>query len=298
MDYNVFCEEVKDRVRDICGEDFNVSVRDTLKNNSVILKGLVIMGKESNVAPSIYLEEFYTDHCDGRDMDDIVNDILKLYAKNRDCGNLDVNLFNNFEEIRSRITYKLINYESNLSLLQTLPHRRFLDLAVVYLVVLGETPRGQATVTIHTEHMENWGTTEEELWKLAADNAPRLSKPEIMSLCDLVKDMMGQMPDMMDEGIPADAGMYVLTNTSRINGAACMLYDDVVSGFAGGLGKDLYIIPSSIHEVIMMPADGYTDVDRMIDIIKEVNSTQVGEEEILSYRLYRYSRSTDRISCL
>ncbi|MBQ7463446.1 MAG: hypothetical protein IJS86_01155 [Lachnospiraceae bacterium] len=298
MDYNVFCEEVKDRVRDICGEDFNVSVRDTLKNNSVILKGLVIMGKESNVAPSIYLEEFYTDHCDGRDMDDIVNDILKLYAKNRDCGNLDVNLFNNFEEIRSRITYKLINYESNLSLLQTLPHRRFLDLAVVYLVVLGETPRGQATVTIHTEHMENWGTTEEELWKLAADNAPRLSKPEIMSLCDLVKDMMGQMPDMMDEGIPADAGMYVLTNTSRINGVACMLYDDVVSGFAGGLGKDLYIIPSSIHEVIMMPADGYTDVDRMIDIIKEVNSTQVGEEEILSYRLYRYSRSADRISCL
>ncbi len=298
MDYNVFCEEVKDRVRDICGEDFNVSVRDTLKNNSVILKGLVIMGKESNVAPSIYLEEFYTDHCDGRDMDDIVNDILKLYAKNRDCGNLDVNLFNNFEEIRSRITYKLINYESNLSLLQTLPHRRFLDLAVVYLVVLGETPRGQATVTIHTEHMENWGTTEEELWKLASDNAPRLSKPEIMSLCDLVKDMMGQMPDMMDEGIPADAGMYVLTNTSRINGAACILYDDVVSGFAGGLGKDLYIIPSSIHEVIMMPADGYRDVDRMIDIIKEVNSTQVGEEEILSYRLYRYSRATDRISCL
>ncbi len=298
MDYSIFCDEVKDRVRDICGEDFNVSVRDTLKNNSVILKGLVIMGRDSNVAPTIYLEDFYTDHCDGREMEDIVNDILKVYAKNRDCGNLDVSLFNNFEEIKGRISYKLINYESNLTLLQTLPHRRFLDLAVVYLVVLGETPRGRATVTIHTEHMENWGTTEEELWKLASDNAPRLSKAEIMSLYDLVKDMTGQMPDMMDEGIPGDADMYVLTNTSRINGAACILYDDVVSGFAGGLGKDLYIIPSSIHEVIMMPADGYTDVDRMIDIIKEVNSTQVGEEEILSYRLYRYSRSTDRISCL
>ena len=298
MDYSIFCDEVKDRVRDICGEDFNVSVRDTLKHNSVILKGLVIMGRDSNVAPTIYLEDFYTDHCDGREMEDIVNDILKVYAKNRDCGNLDVSLFNNFEEIKGRISYKLINYESNLTLLQTLPHRRFLDLAVVYLVVLGETPRGRATVTIHTEHMENWGTTEEELWKLASDNAPRLSKAEIMSLYDLVKDMTGQMPDMMDEGIPGDADMYVLTNTSRINGAACILYDDVVSGFAGGLGKDLYIIPSSIHEVIMMPADGYTDVDRMIDIIKEVNSTQVGEEEILSYRLYRYSRSTDRISCL
>lgn len=298
MDFNVFCNEVKDRVRDICGENFDVSVRDTLKNNSVTLKGLVIMGKGSNVAPTIYLEGFYTDFCDGRGMDDVVNDILKVYSKNKDCGNLDVNLFNNFEEMKDRITYKLINYESNLALLQNLPHRRFLDLAVVYLVVLGQMPQGHATVTIHTEHMENWGTTEEELWRLATGNSPRLSKPEIMSLCDLVLQMTGQSQKIPNEGIQADAGMYVLTNKSRINGAACMLYDDVISGFAGGLGKDLYIIPSSIHEVILMPDDGYTDVDRMIDIIKEVNSTQVGEEEILSYRLYRYSRGTGRISCL
>ncbi|MCR5650433.1 MAG: DUF5688 family protein [Lachnospiraceae bacterium] len=292
MEFKDFCEEVRDRVRDICGPDFNVSLRDTLKNNSVVLKGLVIMSRDSNVAPSIYLEDFYTDHCDGRDIDDIVNDILKAYSNNRTCGDLDVNLFNNFEKVKDMITYKLVNYESNLKMLANLPHRRFLDLAVIYVVVLGETPKGQATVTIHTEHMENWGTSEEELWKLSNKNTPRLAKPEIMALSDLIGSMMGGEESGM---VPQDAGMYVLTNSSRINGASCILYDDVVSGLAGGLGKDLYIIPSSIHEVILMPSDAFPDVDRMIDIIREVNSTQVRKEEILSYRLYRYSRSTDRI---
>ncbi|MBO4374520.1 MAG: hypothetical protein J5829_05395 [Lachnospiraceae bacterium] len=294
MEFNSFCEEVRDKVRDICGEDFNVSVRDTLKNNSVVLKGLVIMGKESNVAPSIYLEDFYTDYCDGKDMDDIVNDILKIYSKNRNCGDLNVNIFKDFDEVKDKIVFKLVNYDSNLSLLSTLPHRRFLDLAVIYVVVLGETPQGHATVTIHNEHMESWETNEEELWKLARENTPRMAEPQIMSLCDLISHMTGV--ETKDQ-VPDDAGMYVLTNSSRINGAACILYDDVVSGFAGGLGKDLYIIPSSIHEVILMPADAFADVDRMIDIIKEVNSTQVSKEEILSYRLYRYNRATDRICC-
>ncbi|MBR5376002.1 MAG: hypothetical protein IK139_01865 [Lachnospiraceae bacterium] len=294
MDFNVFCEKVRDKVRDICGPDFDVSVRDTLKNNSVVLRGIVIMGKDSNVAPSIYLESFYTDFCDGKDLDDIVNEILKVYSNNRTCGDLDVNLFSNYEEVKDRITYKLVNYDSNLEMLSTLPHRRFLDLAVIYLVILGETPQGHATVTIHDEHMEHWQTSEEELWRLACENTPRLAKPQIMSLCEMVSRMMGEEAA---ESIPADAGMYVLTNSSRINGASCILYDDVVSGFAGGLGKDLYIIPSSIHEVILMPADAFPDVDRMLEIIKEVNSTQVSQEEILSYRLYRYSRTTDRICC-
>lgn len=294
MEFNAFCEEVRDKVRDICGPDFDVSLRDTLKNNSVILKGIVIMGKDSNVAPSIYLEDFYTDYCDGKDMDEIVNEILKVYSNNRSCGDIDVNLFSNFEEIRGSITYKLVNYESNLEMLSTLPHRRFLDLAVIYLVVLGKLPQGYATVTIHKEHMEHWGITEEDLWKLACENTPKLAKPQIMSLCDMVNRMMGIEAK---EQLPGDAGMYVLTNTDRINGASCMLYDDVVSGFAGGIGKDLYIIPSSIHEVILMPADAFPDVDRMIEIIKEVNSTQVSKEEILSYKLYRYNRTTDRICC-
>ncbi len=295
MDFKKFTEEVRDKIRDICGPDFSVTLKESLKNNSVRLTGIVIMKRDSRVAPAIYLEEFYTDFCDGKDMDDIVNAILRVYSQNKECGDVDIRLFENFEKIRPMIIYKLINYEKNLDLLRKAPHRRFLDLAVIYVVSLGQTSLGNATVTVYNEHMENWGITEEELWELSNVNTPKIAKAQIVSLYDMVCEMTGGDENCLP---PEDNVMYVLTNSKRINGAACMLYDDVISGFAQKLGKDLYIIPSSVHEVILMPADGFSDTERIIDIINEVNSTQVAREEILSYKLYKYSRSAGRISCM
>ncbi len=295
MDFKKFTEEVRDKIRDICGPDFSVTLKESLKNNSVRLTGIVIMKKDSKVAPAIYLEEFYTDFCDGKDMDDIVNAVLRVYSQNKDCGNVDIRLFENFEKIRPMIIYKLINYEKNLDLLRKAPHRRFLDLAVIYVVSLGQTTMGNATVTVYNEHMENWDITEEDLWELSNINTPKIAKAQIVSLYDMVCEMTGGGENCI---LPEDNVMYVLTNSKRINGAACMLYDDVIPGFAQKLGKDLYIIPSSVHEVILMPADGFSDTERIIDIINEVNSTQVAREEILSYKLYKYSRSAGRISCM
>ena len=89
--------------------------------------------------------------------------------------------------------------------------------------------------------------------------------------------------------------MYVLSNISRMNGAACMLYDGVIRKFAEYWRTDLYIIPSSIHEVIMIPDNGSAEPERLLEMISDVNDTQVSAEEVLSYGLYHYSRSNDSL---
>ena len=158
------------------------------------------------------------------------------------------------------------------------------------LDTLGEI---NATVTIKNEHAKKWGVTEEDLWESAKKNSPEIAGPQILSLFELIGEMTGC--DVPEE---EDVQMYVLTNKRRLNGASCILYDHVLKEFSCTLGKDVYIIPSSIHEVILFPVDAQADTDRLQEIINEVNCTQVSEQEILSGRLYRYSRNEDRICCV
>ena len=293
MEFDQFTETVKDRLSDIFGPDFKIEVTKVLKNNSVKLTGIMILHKESTVCPTIYMEDYYTDFCDGRSLEEIVNDILRVYDRKRSVESMDLNILGSFERSKSRIIFKIVNYEKNLELLRGVPHRRFLDLAVIYVVVLDIQGDVNATVTIKNEHAKKWGVTEEDLWESAKKNSPEIAGPQILSLFELIGEMTGC--DVPEE---EDVQMYVLTNKRRLNGASCILYDHVLKEFSCTLGKDVYIIPSSIHEVILFPVDAQADTDRLQEIINEVNCTQVSEQEILSGRLYRYSRNEDRICCV
>jgi len=285
----------RDRLREIFGPDFRIEVTKVLKNNSVKLSGIAILHKECNVTPTIYLEDYYTDYCDGMDIEEIVNGILRTYNRNRNVEGVDLDILKTFQRAKDNIVFKIINYDKNLELLSEAPHRRFLDLAVVYTVLLKTDSDVNASVTIKNEHMKSWGVCEDDLYQVSKVNSPRIAGPEILSLFEMVGQITGVSPD---PGLEEDNRMYVLTNKRRLNGASCILYDNVLSEFSRDLGKDLFIIPSSIHEVILFPADAGADTDRLTEIINEVNCTQVSKQEVLSGRLYRYSRNEDRICCV
>ena len=295
MDFDQFCEKTSDRLREILGPDFKIEVTRVLKNNSVKLSGVAILHRDCNITPTIYLEDYYTDYCDGMDFEEVINGILRTYNRNRNVEGVDLNILKTFGAAKDSIVYKIINYDKNLELLSEAPHRRFLDLAVIYTVLLETGTDVNASVTIKNEHMKNWGVSEDDLYRVSKVNSPRIAGPEIMSLFELVGQITGAEPDPCFE---EDNRMYVLTNKRRLNGASCILYDNVLAEFSKELGKDLYIIPSSIHEVILFPADAGADTDRLTEIINEVNCTQVSRQEVLSGRLYRYDRNEDRISCV
>ncbi len=294
MKYEEFVENIRSRTEEKCGPEYQVRVTEALKNNSVKLRGLAILKEGSNITPTIYLEDYYTDYCDGDSIDEIVERILDVYRKNRCPDGMDLALFGDFEKAKERIVFRVISYDRNEELLSRVPHRRFLDLAVIYCISLGETACGYATVTIYHEHLASWGETEETLWEIAKENTPRILEPQIVSLAELVREMTGmEQPELSCTEEPL---MYVLTNKRRINGAACMLYGKTIRDFASSLRENLYILPSSIHEVILLAANGETDPERLAEMVREVNETQVGEQDILSDRLYYYSYRTGEMT--
>lgn len=296
MDYKTFADEVKDRVAEYCGPEYKVTLTQALKNNSVKLTGIAILKKGSKITPTIYLEDFYTDYCDGMDMEEIVRQIVRIYDTNRCPQNLDLEMFEDFEKVKDRIVYRIVNYEKNQELLEKAPHRRFLDLAVIYSISLGEIPGLCASVTVYQQYLARWGVTEEELWEAARMNTPRISEAQIVSMGELLKDMNGvddeDVLDLKEAGPP----MYVLTNKRRVNGAACLLYEKVVGDFARKIKKNFFILPSSIHEVILLAEESGYDPKSLRAMVREVNETQVGEQEILSDSLYYYSYENEEMS--
>lgn len=191
---------------------------------------------------------------------------------------------------KESIRYQLINYERNRELLQLVPHIRYLDLVIVFYGIIDEeenTSYGLLT----WQGMYAMGLTEEETERLASENTPRDMPCVLDSLEKIVERILGKA-DLEPTGLP----MYVLTNKQCIFGAACILYPNLLQRISGILGSDLYILPSSIHECILIPENAGADRKELEEIVREINRTQVPEAEILSDHVYIYRAKGDFIS--
>ncbi|MDO5403617.1 MAG: DUF5688 family protein, partial [Eubacteriales bacterium] len=185
--------------------------------------------------------------------------------------------------------------------LESVPHKRFLDLAVIFYCLLKQQCDGNATALIYHSHLDMWGVTEDDIFNAAAANTPKLLKSSIRPMSELIKGIIPfeagneQGIEYNENNSAAGEQMYVLTNESKIHGAACILYEDVLRDFSDKLGKDLYILPSSIHEVILLPKTADFSIDGLNSMVHEVNCDGVSDDEILSDHVYEYNRSSGMI---
>lgn len=294
MNFETFKEIVKEKVSSAIGTNCKIVLNDVTKNNGTILCGLTIESTESNIAPTIYLNDSYTAFENGNcSLDEIADDILRIYMESKVDQPIDVSIFTDYSRCRSTITYKLINTEKNKELLKCIPHMEFLDLSIVFESILPGKYEGRASILVRNEHMQTWGITQDRLSEDAFRNAPLINRYNINSLKNVIQGM-----DIIIEPGDGFIPMFVLTNEKYTNGAACMLYPEVLKNFSGKLGKNIYIIPSSVHEVLLMPETDNMDVEAIQKIIQEVNDTKVDDVEILSYSLYFYNRNTDKITMI
>mgnify|MGYP007033849887 CR=1 FL=1 len=119
-------------------------------------------------------------------------------------------------------------------------------------------------------------------------------------LCDIIQSEHPEDFNRNDymEDFSSNIPMFVLSNIHKVEGAACILYSSILADFAETINSSFYIIPSSIHEVLLLPSENNTEYAEIKSMIKEINDTQVSVEEILSYSLYFYDRKTGKISML
>lgn len=290
MEYQNFVEAVVKLLREKMGPEYTVRSAEVVKNNGIRLTGVIMMRDADKVSPTMYLEELYREFCDGAGLEEIADRIVGLYRERMRDIDLDIAFFEKFERVKGRIFYKLVNYDKNRELLREIPHFQWYDLAVVFYYAMEEEILGNASILIRNSHLAMWEKTAEELRQEAESNMRRGMPELLIPMCRLVEEVTGEKTEEA-ETIP----MYVLTNRLKLNGASAMLYSEKLRELADELRTDLLILPSSVHEVLLLPDDGKEEYDFYRRMVEEVNTTQVDPEEVLSGQLYRYSREKEKI---
>ena len=288
MTYQIFQEKIVNYIKENVSENQNVFIQSVPKNNGIKLDGLVIIQDEMNIAPTIYLNYYYKKYQDGKDFSEICREILENYQANKPSVPIDIRFFTDFEKIKSCIVYRLINFRQNLELLDDVPYVRFLDLALVFYCLLPAYENQNASIQIHMSHLDLWNTSLKELVRLSEINTPRLLGSEIQNLESVIGD---DISVTRDDCYP----MLILTNKSHINGACCILYKDLLKNLAMEMDMDFFILPSSVHEVILLPAKSKDAMKELSDMVKEINDAEIAREDILADHACYYSRKEDRI---
>lgn len=295
MGIKEFAVKVQKAVKYIVGEECQVNIQEVRKNNNIMLQGLVIHSREHNVSPTIYLDSFWEAYEEGVPFAVIMERILSIYDKDTPKKNIDMSFFKDFEKVKDRICYRLVSAEANKELLCDVPYVPYLDLAICFYYAYQGEELGAGSILIHNSHMEMWKTDKEVLYRIAEENTPRLFPWEYKSLEALLKEMMQQEENITDDILINKLPLQILSNENRVHGASCILYPGVLKQLADEEVCDLYIIPSSVHEVIILPDTGDENPDQLRDMIEEVNATQVEPEEILSNNLYYFQRHLGQV---
>lgn len=296
MNYAEFINAVKRSAESVAGEGGSVSITHVIKNNGCEYDGLVILRKGYSMSPTIYLNGYYEQYCNGKDFDSIFEGIKELYMNNKDRLSIDTERFKSFEGIKDRIAFRLVNYNANQKLLSLVPHKRILDLAMIFYCIIEKTHDSNATALIYNANMHHWNVSEEEIYTAAINNSPKLLPPRMIEMSQLIQAYDDGNSITINEEQVDNCHLYVLTNDNRINGAACMLYENVLKDFADKINSNLYILPSSIHEVIILPEYAMFSKNELVKMVREVNSEGVSKDEILSYKVYEYDRVTGELS--
>lgn len=298
MNYEQFKSAILKRIEELLGPETNVQLHTIHKNNGLKLDGLVITDTGSNLSPTIFLNYYYEKQAVSFDIEAICRDILLTYEKNRAKEPVNIDFFTDYTILRSHICYRVINYEKNKELLETVPYIRYLDLAIVFYCLLNISKTGNATILIHTSHLKLWNVTVEQLYEQACRTTPELLPYDFRNMTSVLAELLPFMtptePDTYD--VSCFCPMYVLTNTSKVYGACCILYPGLLESISEKLNYDLLILPVSIHEIILLPAVTRSYYKELAPLVFEINQTELAADEILSNHIYYYSRASQSLS--
>ena len=279
------------------------------KNNNVHLTGMTIKTQNKKVAPAIYLEPYFAALKSGQTLAAVIDQIISSCTAALSCASsgIDVEDLTDFAHVKDKICYKLVGRNKNSEFLSAVPHRDYLDLAIVYYLHTAITDNGTATVTVTNDLAHIWGVEESELYDLARKNTPRMNRGIVLTLSDTIR---GCTYTSQARNIQAYDGydfstrdaeilpMYIATNTTKTFGAAVILYDGLLKDVTEYLScSGIYVMPSSVHEFMLIP-DTFGNAESIRQMVQKINAAEVPEEEVLSDNIYHYDVTTHELKVI
>lgn len=295
MDYAQFKEEMKHGIKGFLPEkygDYSVDIIQVRKNNGVIRDDLIVRGREP-VVPALCLNDFYEAYKAGVSLKEILGQDAEVYQTNLETySGLGAGILD-YEKVKGHLTVTACNADKNAGLLERVPHELREDLALVYRVRQPMEDQAWESVVVNYELLRRWNVGEQELKAQAWECMKRNNAPSFSSMEALITNELLHSPQMEAEmEVTPSFPLYVLSNKERIWGAVYMFDRETMAGIAEKLGSSLIILPSSIHETLILPesADIGKGIPQLQELVKKVNYLEVWEQEILSDNVYRFDR--------
>lgn len=300
MKFEQFTEEMGRLLEHGLGKEYQVRMKTTVRNNTCPLTGLVIHKRGKSVGQIVYMEPYYRKYTEGSCLKLLAEELIENYRNNEveQISDDFLSYLLSWDRVKDMILYRVVNTGKNEKMLEKMPHREYLDLSIIYYIYFENHSAGQFTAPVSTGHMELWEVTEEDLYQAAKKNTPLIMPAVIKTaedvLSEIIRDKFGEVindtvVNTVFENIPDTPIFYICSNNIGMNGASCILYEGVLAEFAERMGSDVIILPSSIHEAILLPDKDEMDYSDMRDMVKSINESEVPDEDILSDQVYRYS---------
>ena len=265
-----------------------------LKNNGLKLHELSITTEGEKLGVYVYLDALYSGYLKCKlEFSEVVDSVVEQFKEGIHQFAFDISCLGEYESVKKLIRGRLLNTEKNEEILRTVPHRNFLDLSIVYYIDIKPTDgKGVGSMRIDSHWLERWGIDEEMLYQQMLENMQQAGEGKLSGMATVMEELFGMDMGCAEPEFP----MYVLTNQQRANGAIEILNKTVFEKAVGILGENFWILPSSLHEWILLPMkNGLEDTEYLRSMIREINDTQVATEDILSYNLYCYRQETGKI---
>ncbi len=257
MEFDVFmeafAEDVKERISD---RGFDINIRTVEKMNESY-EALTVTPEGSNIGMNINLDRFFDSYEEGVDYNELIDKAVDVidHAIEK-MPNIDVNDLTDYEKMKSTLVMEVVSAETNAEVLKGVPHKDMEDLAIVYRFVIDKSCGDQASVLITNSMIEHMGITAEQLHADAMRNAPEVKPLVIQGMSEVLAEMIG--PDQAElMGImpvaPGEEQMYVASVPDKTHGASVIAYQDFMDKASERAGGDFFILPSSIHELLIVP---------------------------------------------
>lgn len=303
----VFAEGVAKDIRNYLppeyeNADFQVVQKN--KNNGVQLIGVQVNLPGKDLSPIIYVEQFFDEIRQGEPVDEVMNRFARCIEKSGRAPFMDSGIdLMNYDSVKEHLAVMLVNTQANKRMLREMPHEKIEDLsAICYVDFPVESNDGKATMKVRNEHLKMWNVDAKEIFQQARTNTQPVNTPLLQSMDEMLLSIFneeGHAENLLDEnidfGLRSHEMLYALTNIEKQYGASMITQPEVLNKLEQFFPEGFYVLPSSVHEVLIVPDNGEMEPKMLGEMVREVNKNEVERQEVLSDRVYSYDKEKHQI---
>lgn len=281
-----FVEDLKERL-EAGGEKFSVDLNAVQKMNQNY-EAVTVKPEDAIIGVNLNMTEIYERYDRGMSYDTLVREVAeKADRALHDRPDFNLEALQDYDQMKEKLSMEVVSSERNADFLEKVPHKNMEDMAVVYRFVLDSDSEGRGSILVTNQLMDNYGITAEQLHEDALKYAPVMRPAVIQTMAETLLEMMGPEAKDMIPVLPDDP-LFVATVPDKIQGAGVLAYQDFMEQAAERVGGDFFILPSSIHEILLVRDDGTFDINHLEEMVKQVNETEVAPEDLLTDSVYHY----------